>query len=159
MKRRIQLLFAVLLSVIISVTPAVSAIENPVIFSAMAHSGRTDSSGGHKDNKNKSGLGSYHYHCGGNPPHLHTNGACPYQSSSTTSTSTKTSSTTKEHSEKVKAVQTALNEKGYDCGTPDGIMGGATRNALIKFQEDHSLTADGIIGSQVLNALGINLEE
>ena len=32
---------------------------------AFAHSGRTDSSGGHKDNKNVSGLGSYHYHCGG----------------------------------------------------------------------------------------------
>ena len=43
-----------------------------------AHSGRTDSSGGHKDNQNKSGLGSYHYHCGGNPPHLHDNGVCPY---------------------------------------------------------------------------------
>lgn len=28
---------------------------------AFAHSGRTDSSGGHKDNKNKSGLGYYHY--------------------------------------------------------------------------------------------------
>ena len=28
-----------------------------------AHSGRTDASGGHRDNKNKSGLGSYHYHC------------------------------------------------------------------------------------------------
>ncbi len=45
-----------------------------------AHSGRTDGSGGHKDNKNKSGLGSYHYHCGGYPAHLHTNG-CPYKSS------------------------------------------------------------------------------
>ena len=44
-----------------------------------AHSGRTDSSGGHRDNKNKSGLGSYHYHCGGYPAHLHTNG-CPYKS-------------------------------------------------------------------------------
>jgi len=43
-----------------------------------AHSGRTDSSGGHKDNKNASGLGSYHFHCHGNPPHLHTNGICPY---------------------------------------------------------------------------------
>ena len=43
-----------------------------------AHSGRTDSSGGHKDNKNKSGLGSYHYHCGGYPAHLHSGGYCPY---------------------------------------------------------------------------------
>jgi uncharacterized protein YjdB len=49
-------------------------------FSAYAHSGRTDGSGGHKDNKNASGLGSYHYHCGGNPAHLHTNGVCPYKS-------------------------------------------------------------------------------
>lgn len=48
------------------------------LSTASAHSGRTDSSGGHKDNKNKSGLGSYHYHCGGYPPHLHTGGYCPY---------------------------------------------------------------------------------
>ena len=53
-----------------------------------AHSGKTDSSGGHKDNNNKSGLGSYHYHCGGYPAHLHTNGVCPYSSSSTKTTST-----------------------------------------------------------------------
>ena len=58
---------------------------------AFAHGGRTDSSGGHKDNKNKSGLGSYHYHCGGNPAHLHTNGECPYDSSSSTSKLTKSS--------------------------------------------------------------------
>ena len=36
-----------------------------VPFNAYAHSGRTDSSGGHKDNKNVSGLGYYHYHCDG----------------------------------------------------------------------------------------------
>lgn len=46
---------------------------------AIAHSGRTDSKGGHKDNQNKSGLGSYHYHCGSNPAHLHKNGVCPYK--------------------------------------------------------------------------------
>ena len=49
-----------------------------LVTTVSAHSGRTDSSGGHKDNKNKSGLGSYHYHCGGYPAHLHTNGYCPY---------------------------------------------------------------------------------
>lgn len=48
-------------------------------LAAFAHSGRTDSSGGHRDNKNKSGLGSYHYHCGGYPAHLHTKGHCPYR--------------------------------------------------------------------------------
>lgn len=44
---------------------------------ASAHSGRTDSSGGHRDNKNKSGLGSYHYHHGMGA-HLHPGGVCPY---------------------------------------------------------------------------------
>ena len=43
---------------------------------AEAHSGRTDAYGGH------SGLGSYHYHCGGHPAHLHTNGVCPYSGGS-----------------------------------------------------------------------------
>ena len=50
---------------------------------SFAHSGRTDSSGGHRDNKNVSGLGYYHYHCGGNPPHLHTIGVCPYSTKAT----------------------------------------------------------------------------
>lgn len=45
-----------------------------------AHSGRTDANGGHRDNKNVSGLGNYHYHCGGYPAHLHKNGVCPYSS-------------------------------------------------------------------------------
>lgn len=60
-----------------------------VSLNSYAHSGRTDSSGGHKDNKNKSGLGNYHYHCGGYPAHLHKNGVCPYTSKSSSSSSTK----------------------------------------------------------------------
>lgn len=59
-----------------------------------AHSGGTDSNGGHRDNKNKSGLGSYHYHHG-DGPHLHPNGVCPYGSTASTGTtgSTTTSGT------------------------------------------------------------------
>ena len=61
---------------------------------AFGHSGRTDSSGGHKDNKNASGLGSYHYHHGMGA-HLHPNGVCPYgNSSARTTTPTSTSSST-----------------------------------------------------------------
>lgn len=41
---------------------------------ASAHSGRTDSSGGH----NKTSDGTYHYHCDGHPAHQHSNGVCPY---------------------------------------------------------------------------------
>lgn len=57
-----------------------------------AHSGRTDSNGGHKDNQNKSGLGSYHYHCGGYPAHLHPNGVCPYASNQSTSSGSSSNS-------------------------------------------------------------------
>lgn len=65
-----------------------------LLFSVnFAHSGRTDSNGGHKDNNNVSGLGYYHYHCGGNPPHLHTNGTCPYASKSSTTNYTTSFST------------------------------------------------------------------
>ncbi len=86
----------------------------------LAHSGRTDSSGGHKDNKNKSGLGYYHYHCGGNPPHLHTGGVCPYSgaaatsstsSSSTSSTSSSTKSTTPA---KVNATSVSIEENDFE---------------------------------------------
>lgn len=59
-------------------------------LTTFAHSGRTDSSGGHKDNKNKSGLGQYHYHCGGHPAHLHKNGVCPYSPQNNTNTYTPT---------------------------------------------------------------------
>lgn len=64
-------------------------------LSAFAHGGRTDSSGGHKDNKNKSGLGSYHYHCGGYPAHLHSGGVCPYTGGGSSSSSSSYSSTPK----------------------------------------------------------------
>ena len=63
-----------------------------VAMNSYAHSGRTDSNGGHKDNKNKSGLGSYHYHCGGHPAHLHPNGVCPYSSGSSAGQSSTSSS-------------------------------------------------------------------
>lgn len=53
-----------------------------------AHSGRTDSSGGHHNNK----TGGYHYHCGGHPAHQHTNGVCPYKNSTSSSSSSSASS-------------------------------------------------------------------
>ena len=71
---------------ILSVVLTIIMLFSMGLTTAGAHSGRTDGRGGHKDNKNKSGLGSYHYHCGGNPPHLHTNG-CPYKSGSSSSSS------------------------------------------------------------------------
>jgi len=45
-----------------------------------AHSGGTDSRGGHHDRKN----GGYHYHHG-RGPHQHENGNCPYNNNSASS--------------------------------------------------------------------------
>lgn len=57
---------------------ALLAVTALFSVSAFAHGGRTDARGGHKDSRHVSGLGSYHYHCGGHPAHLHKNGVCPY---------------------------------------------------------------------------------
>lgn len=66
MKKITAFIFAILLAIISTTT-------------AFAHSGRTDRFGGHRDNYNRSGLGYYHYHCGGFPAHLHYYGYCPYR--------------------------------------------------------------------------------
>ena len=43
----------------------------------------------------------------------------------------------------LRALQTALNERGFDSGPPDGLMGPATRDALRRFQRSVDLVADG----------------
>ena len=83
MKKYIKKIISILIIIL-----TISSIQ----INVYSHSGRTDANGGHRDNKNKSGLGSYHYHCGGHPAHLHPNGVCPYSSSSQSSTSSSESS-------------------------------------------------------------------
>ena len=95
-----------------------------------AHSGRTDSSGGHHDYQNKSGLGSYHYHHGMGP-HLHKNGVCPYSTSTSSSSSTKKQSIYYNVST-VRKVQKKLNKLGYKCGKADGHCGSKTKAAIRK---------------------------
>lgn len=122
-----------------------------------AHSGRTDSSGGHRDNKNVSGLGSYHYHHGYGP-HLHPNGVCPYSITTTDtkkSTSTNIQKSTSLTKAKIIQVQEKLNKLGYNCGKADGIIGKKTKDAIKAFQKDNGLVADGIIGPKTLKALGL----
>ncbi|WP_132995773.1 peptidoglycan-binding protein [Sporanaerobacter acetigenes] len=120
---------------------------------AIAHPGRTDSNGGHRDNQNKSGLGSYHYHCGDNPAHLHKNGVCPYSAKATTKSSKKSSTSTK--SADIKKAQQKLNELGYNCGKADGVMGTNTKAAIKKFQKNKGLAVDGVLGPKTKKALGI----
>ena len=41
------------------------------------------------------------------------------------------------------ALQAALNSRGFDSGTPDGLIGPTTRDALRRFQRSVGLVADG----------------
>ena len=53
----------------------------------------------------------------------------------------------------VKKLQSRLNELGYDCGLVDGDFGTGTKNAVIRYQRDKGLIADGVVGQQTWGAL------
>ncbi|TVQ43991.1 MAG: lytic murein transglycosylase [Gammaproteobacteria bacterium] len=55
----------------------------------------------------------------------------------------------------VTAMQQALNDAGFDAGSPDGIMGPATRGAIREFQHARGQIADGFPDAAVLEALGV----
>ena len=48
--------------------------------------------------------------------------------------------------ELVELVQRMLHEKGYACGSADGIFGTKTKNAVEKYQKAKGLSVDGIVG-------------
>ncbi len=58
--------------------------------------------------------------------------------------------------EEVTRIQKRLIELGYDPGKADGIFGSQTQKAVIAFQKDQGLSADGIVGKDTLKALGLS---
>lgn len=60
--------------------------------------------------------------------------------------------------DEVADIQTVLQKQGYYQGNIDGIFGTATRNAVLQFQRDNGLTADGIAGKNTLTAMGLNAD-
>lgn len=56
----------------------------------------------------------------------------------------------------VSQVQQILNNHGYWCGNADGIFGVKTYNAVVRFQRDVGLQADGIVGPATKKYLGIS---
>lgn len=57
----------------------------------------------------------------------------------------------------VKTMQTKLINWGYLSGKADGIFGAKTKAAVIKFQRNNGLTADGIVGTKTAQAMGLKL--
>ena len=58
--------------------------------------------------------------------------------------------------EEVRQIQTKLKELGLYTGNIDGIYGNGTKNAVMEFQKQKGLDADGIAGTKTLTALGLS---
>jgi membrane-bound lytic murein transglycosylase B len=57
--------------------------------------------------------------------------------------------------EQLAALQTLLNDRGFDSGEVDGRLGPATQRAIKEFQRSQNQPADGFPDAQMLRALGI----
>lgn len=57
----------------------------------------------------------------------------------------------------VRAIQQKLKERSLYTGTVDGIYGTKTKDAVIKFQKQQKIAADGIAGPVTLKRLGISI--
>ncbi len=58
--------------------------------------------------------------------------------------------------ETVKKIQRVIKNQGYYNGSIDGIYGNKTVSAVRKYQRDHGLTSDGIVGPATLRSMGIS---
>ncbi len=143
-----------------------------LLFSAaaLAHSGRTDANGGH----NVTADGSYHYHNDGDPTEYPTKeladaalsaasqpaptpAADSLQPTPTPEVITPVSIITPivdlASKDAIMAVQEKLNEYGYKCGTPDGVVGRRTRTAINDCQKNNSLEITGTITQELYDLL------
>jgi peptidoglycan hydrolase-like protein with peptidoglycan-binding domain len=59
----------------------------------------------------------------------------------------------------VAELQGALLALGFKIGTPDGIYGEKTRRAVSRFQRNHKLERDGLVGPKTAKAMNKELRE
>lgn len=60
-----------------------------------------------------------------------------------------------QYEERLRAVRTALKERGYNTGPVDAVMGPRTADALRSFQRRHGLRVTGRPDPETLVALGL----
>jgi localization factor PodJL len=53
----------------------------------------------------------------------------------------------------IRNVQAILNKNGYDAGGADGMMGERTKQAIMEFQKDNGLAANGVVDRALVEAL------
>ena len=56
--------------------------------------------------------------------------------------------------EKIRQIQQALHERGFEPGPADGILGARTKRAVRDFQDRYGIKATGDLDNQTLYALG-----
>ena len=61
--------------------------------------------------------------------------------------------------DKVRQVQTALNNNGDNVGRVDGRWGRETRHALRKFQQSKGIQSNGKLDQQTVADLGLNMDQ
>lgn len=59
--------------------------------------------------------------------------------------------------ERVALIQQRLKEWGYYTGDVDGVFGRGTYNAVVRFQRQNKLSADGQVGRKTAAAMGLSL--
>lgn len=57
--------------------------------------------------------------------------------------------------EDYKAIQSLLNANGFNAGTPDGIWGTGSKNALMEFQRSIGISQTGAVNRETLQAIGL----
>jgi peptidoglycan hydrolase-like protein with peptidoglycan-binding domain len=58
--------------------------------------------------------------------------------------------------DQVRAVQRALNDRGYSAGNVDGVYGASTEDAMRRFQQASGLPQSGAMDDRSLSALGVS---
>jgi len=67
-------------------------------------------------------------------------------------------SATASSSEDIRKVQQSLNDKGYDAGPVDGVLGSRTRASIRQYQASEKLTVTGRLDAETAGKLGVGPE-
>ena len=83
-------------------------------------------------------------------------GTTGYPSTTATENTATAQTSTKYSPATVRAVQQALNDRGYNAGPVDGQWGATTQDAVKRFQRASGLAETGELGPSTLSALGVS---